>query len=815
MPGPSIHRAPARAAALRWCERNILLPVTACFLLGIIAGKLHPLLAEPANVVALLLIAALALLLRSKQAALFLSLPLFFLAGHLHVRHQLALPQHAGQLASLIHEQTEVTLVGTLAGMTETGLVQTEQGEELLSRFVLEAEELRLDQHWQPVRGKVRLSMPSPADDLLPGATLMLLAKIGPPHRFKTPGAFDYPGYLAAEGIYLSGWISDRHDVLTVIDQTKGRWQRLRSFPERIRQQISLFLRQQLRPELAGVYEALLIGSRAGVAPELLEQFKASGTMHILAISGLHVGLLALMAAVLLRWLLARSRWLLLHSHVPSLALLGTLPLLLFYALIAGMNTPVFRAVIMAAILLAAVLLRRQHSLLHLLAAAALLVLASNPLALFTASFQLSFSAVAALILFLPQILPSASEEKQGFLARWIAPPIMVSIAATLGTLPFMLFHFHRVSLIGPLMNLLIEPLLCFWALPWGLAAIPCIFIAPSLAVMLLKVGSMGLIAGQWCVGQGAALPWASVWTIAPNIAEIVVYFLLLLLWTLHYRKTALLGAILLVLHFTQGLWLPERSGRSQVTVLDVGQGSSVFLHLPDGTRILADGGSTASNIGEQVIGPYLWNQRIWRLDQAVISHPHSDHFSGMDFILRHFQPKQLWINGDAHRQDNYQQILDQAAAQGIRVLIPENEQRLAQGKDFTLTVLRGAAPGEDVNDASLVLHYRHGKRAFLLPGDIGKRSEQLLIQQNENLRADMLLAAHHGSSTSNSEAFLAAVQPTLIVVSAGTGYRQEYFPAATNLALWREKKISVWITREQGAVRCVTDGKVLGCARP
>ena len=444
--------------------------------------------------------------------------------------------------------------------------------------------------------------------------------------------------------------------------------------------------------------------------------------------------------------------------------------------------------------------------------AAALLVLASNPLALFTVSFQLSFSAVAALILFLPQILPPATEEKKSLLSRWLVPPVMASIAATLGTLPLMLFHFHRLSFIGPLMNLLIEPLLCFWALPLGLAAIPCIFVSPPLAIVLLKIGSLGLVAGQWCVTQGAALPWASVWTIGPSIWEIFAYFLLLLLWTLHQRKTALLGAMLLILHFTQGLWLPKQLGRSQVTILDIGQGSSVFLHLPDGTRILADGGSTAAKIGEQVIGPYLWSQRIWQLDQAVISHPHSDHFSGMDFILRHFQPKQLWINGDAYREGIYQQILDQAAAQGIQVLIPTNGQRLAQGNDFALTVLRGELPEEDVNDASLVLHYRHGQRAFLLPGDIGKRSEKLLIQQSSELRADVLLAAHHGSSTSNSEEFLAAVNPILIVVSAGTGYRQEHFPAAVNLALWQKEKIPVWITREQGTAQCVTDGKELKC---
>ncbi len=795
--------------AFLWCERNILLPVTDCFLLGIITGKLYPLLAEPAAVSALLLIAALAFLLRTKQAAIFLSLPLFLLTGYVHVLHQLDLPKTAGQLAALIHEQTQVTLVGTLVGMAETGTAQTEQGEELISRFALDVEEVRLGRQWQSVRGRVRLSIPGRADDLLPGATLMVLASIGPPHRFNTPGSFDYPGYLAADGIYLGGWISDRRDVLTVIDQTKSGWHRLRSLPEQVRQRASLFLRQHLDPAVFGVYQALLIGSQTAVPPELQEQFQATGTTHILSIYGLHISLLSLLIIALLRWLLGRSRWLLLHSHVPALTLLGTLPLLFAYALIAGLNTPVLRSLIMAAILLAAVLLRRQHNLLHLLAAAALLVLAISPLAMFTVSFQLSFSAVAALIFFLPKILLPGTEKKRSPFFRWLIPPLLASIAATVGTLPLVLLHFHRFSLVGPLLNLLVEPLLCFWALPLGLLAIPCIFVYPPLAVVLLQIGSIGIAAGQWCVAQGAALPWASVWTISPNAAEIFVYFLLLLLWSLQFRKTALLGAALLVLHFTWGLWLPEKTGYSHVTILDIGQGSSVFLHLPDGTRILADGGSTANNIGKQVIGPYLWSQRVWRLDQAVISHPHRDHFSGMDFILQHFHPKVLWINGDAHREGNYQQILDQAKAQGISVMIPENGQLLAAAKDFSLTALRGAPPSDDVNDASLVLHYQHGQRAFLLPGDIGKRSEETLFQQGGELRADVLLAAHHGSRTSNSKEFLAAVNPRLIVVSAGDKETDRlHFPASTNLALWQERKIPVMITRESGAVTCVTDGK-------
>jgi len=810
---------PFLTTALRWCDRNILLPITVCFLFGISTAYSHPFSAYAASIaLALLFLATLIFSRRRQQLALFLSLPLFFLAGYLHLLQQLDLPKTGEQLAALLEEQSQVTVVGTLASMIEESTVQTEQGEEIISRFELEAEEVLLRHTWQSVRGRVRLTMQGRADGLLPGMSLMILAKLGEAGSFNTPGSFDYQGHLAAKDIYVSGWVGGREDMLVLNDQTKTSLHRLRSLPEQVRQEAGLFIRQHLSPEVAGVYQALLIGSQAAVSAQIQEQFKVTGTTHILSISGLHISLLALMVSALLNKLLRRSHWLLLHAHVPTLALLGTLPLLLLYSLIAGMNTPVLRSLIMAAALLGAVILRRRHDMLHLLAAAALLVLILHPLALFTASFQLSFSAVAALVLFLPQIMLPATADGSKRVA-YLRSALLASLAATVGTLPLVLLHFHRFSLIGPLTNLLLEPLLCFWALPWGLAAIPCLFVWPQLASVLLKIGSLGIWAGLHGNALASALPWASIWTISPTVAEILFYGLLLLLWSLKFRKMAVAGAALLALHFTWGIWFPAQPGRSNVAVLDVGQGSSVFLQLPDGSRILVDGGSgskeSSLNIGEQVIAPYLWSQRIWRLDQAVISHPHNDHFSGMDFILAHFKPRLLWINGDAHREGKYQQILDQAVGQGMQVLIPERGRRLAQGRDFELTVVGMTGlpvRSEEVNDAALVLRYQHGRRAFLLPGDIGKQSEDILLRQGADVAADVLLAGHHGSRTSTGPDFLAAVQPKLIVVSAGRGSRQQYFPAPANRALWQEKKIPVQITREQGTVSCVTDGDGLEC---
>ncbi|CAK8713477.1 Competence protein ComEC [Candidatus Electrothrix laxa] len=869
---------------LRWSDRNIFLLATLAFLLGIIFAHSYPfvfveLLTERLLIGAVLVLAgsSFAIYLKNLQKkissplSLLLILPIFFLLGNLALLHQVKQTQTPqaqinGHIATLLRERHQVTnqvthqvtLVGVLDTMVEESVFQRDGQEVIVSRFEIQAEDVLLHNNvhnnrtnWQPVYGRVRLSMQGRADALQPGMTLMIPAKVGPIVNFKTPGVFDYQGYLAAKDIFISGWVIGEQ-VTVIREQEKTEFNnrlnnaiRFLSFvPEQVRQRVSRFIRDNLSPPIAGTYQALLVGSRAAVPQEIQEHFKATGTMHLLAISGLHMGLLALMVGAIISRLLKRSEQLLLRTHVPTLTLFFTLPVLFGYSFIAGMNTPVLRALIMTFVLFTAIILRRQHSLFHLLAAAALIVLIRNPLTLFTASFQLSFSAVAALVLFLPIILPAIpavsgdadnGAEKKNWFTRllirlwqgFLRPAFLVSLTATLGTLPFMLVHFHRFSLIGPVMNLLVEPFLCFWALPWGLAAIPCIFVAPQTAVVLLKIGGLGIQAGHYCTAVGATLPWASLWTIRPSTVEILLYGLLFLLWFLSSkmekmrkitRSVVSVGAILLSLHFTWGLFFPARSKISKVAYLDVGQGTSSFLQMANGVRVLIDGGGNRAsrrNIGEQVIAPYLWQQRVWRLDQAVITHPHSDHFNGMDFILARFHPQKLFINGDPRVEGKYQEIIEQAERQGIMVIHHEAEEKIVEQGDEELKILSGADKAkqgwESVNDASLVLRYRHGERFFFLPADIGKKKEAMLLAHGHDVSADVLLAPHHGSSTSSSAAFLEAVDPDLIVVSAGQNGKK-HFPSPANLAAWVEQEIPVVVTRDQGTVSCETDGDRLRC---
>jgi competence protein ComEC len=254
------------------------------------------------------------------------------------------------------------------------------------------------------------------------------------------------------------------------------------------------------------------------------------------------------------------------------------------------------------------------------------------------------------------------------------------------------------------------------------------------------------------------------------------------------------------------------------MTYLDVGQGASTFIHMANGSRILLDGGGSRKssvNTGERIIAPYLWKQRIWRLDKAIITHPHSDHFNGMGFILAHFQPKKLYINGDKRSEGNYTEIIKMARLMGTEIVIPRAGQDIVRGRNIRLEVLgmnglplRRNVP---VNDKCLVLKYTHGRRSFLFPADISTRGEAVLLLGKPNLKADVLLAAHHGSATSNSPPFIAATDPVLIVVSAGKN-GQTHYPAPANLAAWQKQKIQTYITRDQGTITCTTDGNKLDC---
>ena len=814
------------------CVDNLLVCAAVCFIAGasvaFVCARALAQLPVVSIVAPLSAVAAASALFLDRRRRPLAALPFLLLVGLLHTHLALQPSSDPHHISRLIDGKTKITLVGRIQTMPEF------DGEK--TRFDLAMESLLVhtperNASFQPARGLIQLSVANALDPrFAPGVNIMAMATVDRIRNYQTPGAFDYRLLMAAKSITCSGWIQSADEMLPVRDQDASFWRDLRYLPERTRQRIAQTLDRRLTPELAGLYQALLIGQTVNISPQIMEAFKENGCFHALSISGLHFSMLGLFAAGLFIWLLKRSQWLLLHTHAPTLALALTAPFLLLYAFIAGMNVPAVRALLTALLALFAVAVRRQRSMIHLIAAAALVVLAISPLSLASASFQLSFAAVLAINLIYPR-LPLLADKPKTPRQGWrdhlltgistVQSMLYVSLAATAGSLPILLYHFNRFSLIGPAMNLLIEPLLCLWALPCGLLAIPLIWIAPDAASLLFDFGGLGIRLTIWLAEAMRGFPYASIWTITPSLLEIGLFFgvlLVLLRPRLTLRRLGLAGfmAGALAFSFTLSLWRPQTSKELAVDFLDVGQGASTLLHLPDGKNILLDGGGYQTerfDPGQSLIAPFLWRKRIWRLDGLIITHPHGDHYNGLPFVAARFQPRRLIVNGDVGEEPGYERLLNEARRANIPIQTASAGDLLEQGDNLRLHCLGMPGINEtsaaSTNDRSLVLHLQYGSRSLLLPADVGFSSEAQLLQAGASLRADVLLAPHHGSRTSASEGFVAAVNPALIVVSAGQR-QQGVIPSPAHLERWRQQKISTLITAQSGTVTVNTDGKDL-----
>ncbi len=807
---------------------NILVPVVISYILGCILAKF--LLPGETHLKYLLYLTFTALIVlflyRHHRHSQLYILPVFVLTGLIHTGYALLPPDNPAHLYNLITHRSKVTLTGTVLRMPEFDGLKT--------RFEIEADsilfhgELPGIAEQVPAVGRVRISMEGPVlNAMLPGDHLMVIATANRTFNYRTPGVFDYRLFLASRSVYVTGRVASLSDIISYTDLSEPWHRKFRFMPELARSRISSFLQEKLDPQTVGLYQALLIGTRSGVNDKILENFKATGCMHLLAISGIHMGLLGMMIAFSLAWAMKRSTYLLNHFHVPTIAALLSLVPLSGYAFIAGMNTPVLRALIMSVFFIIAVVHQRQRSIIHIIAAAALLLLVIKPLALFTVSFQLSFSSVLAIAIIYPRLLLLLEQKAStpGWkIVDYFNTALFVSVAATLGSLPFMLLHFNRISLVGPILNILVEPLLCLWSLPIGLVAIPLIFISPDLAALLLQTGSYGISAAMSVTSWGSTIPFASLWLITPSHIEIFSYYGIILMWYFHLKfpqgkLMAFALSTIFVLLFSKGLWLDLPRKNTVVSFLDIGQGNSTVMQVAGGKTVLLDGGNKSSpsfDPGERVIAPFLWKKQIWRLDDIVVSHPHSDHFNGLIFVLHRFKPQRLWINGTDNTTLPYKKLLYEAEKNGTEILTPADNNSVISDGAVKLTAINSlnleSVRGESfqsysINDQSLVIKLQHDNSSFLFPGDISEKMEKVLLDNGAELKADVLLAPHHGSRGSGAPPFIAAVDPKFIVVSAGEVSRGKNVDHG-HLKRWREAGRSVLATSHNGTITLETDGR-------
>lgn len=637
-----------------------------------------------------------------------------------------------------------------------------------------------------PTDGRLELSDYTPPDErveLVAGNRYVLEARLKPLRGHANPGGFDYRRYLFRHGVVATGYLRERQPAdfgpVPGWGAQVDRWRH--AARARLRASLDALETTGESPAAGGaLLHGLALGDRDELSERQWELLLASGTNHLLAISGLHVGMVAALAAWLLRAVWGRFP---ISRAVPAqrVAALGAVLAAWAYALIAGMSIPTLRAALMLSVLLLGVLMQRRWRLLDLWLLAFVLVLALDPFAPLDMGFWLSFAAVL-LIIVMVRGRDSLWRPWEMLRLQWLL---------TLGLLPLTWGLFDRVAFAALPANLLAVPLVSMLITPLALLTLFLAVIDPAIAswpVRLIDWLGSGLFATlDWLV---ALFPDSNH---APPGALALGLLALGVIW-LGLPRRFPGRAVAIVLLLPAILTGPARPapGQFEAVVLDVGQGAAVLLRT-ENHDLLYDAGPRRGRFdtGESIVLPALRTLGVSRLDRIVVSHDAMDHAGGLGSVRRAY-PQATVVGVSAHRS------VGAADTRKCR----HGERWVLDGVEFELS----RAPRGSSNDRSCVLRVAGRSGAVLLTGDIEAAAEHWL-RRHARLDADVVLVPHHGSTTSSTTAFVETVDARHALVSAGFLNHWGH-PRDEVVDRWRAAEVTVWRTDRHGALS-VRDGEV------
>lgn len=696
-------------------------------------------------------------------------------------------------------------------------------------RFVLAAERLTDQHRCVEVHGLIRVTGRGKWPGAGLGDKVVLRGRLRTVRGFTNPGGFDYERHMRLKGILARVYASANSLKIESRVQTKGIIHRVQSLGEMLSLRMETAL-ESVSPESVGLLKALILGKRDQISVELREKFNRAGLGHVLAISGLHVGMVATLSFVVAVWILPVIPAAVDRGWCRKGAALFSLGPVLVYGILAGLSPSTQRAMLMVSVVLFGFWIGRRHDWLNSLALAALVILVWHPPALLTISFQLSFVAVLAILIGSLRWPEGRDEMPKGtwmIIRRRFFTFVRISAFAIAGTLPLVLHYFNQTSTVGLATNLIAVPLVGMVVVPAGLMGALAIAVHPEVGCFFWQIAAWGADAICWTVHRVASWPWASIKVVTPTAIEILLFYVLCgvgLVWRKLPWRTMVLCIVTILCLLDIGFWWHQRYGRSdlRVTALDVGQASANLLELPEGYTVMVDGGGFSDNsifdVGARVLAPILWRKKIKTVDLVVLTHANSDHLNGLLYIVDHFNVTEVWSNHEAASTKGYGRWVKLLTRRDVRHLDFNLLPRQVARKGVQFEILwppRGfqqqARKGRknDMNNNSLVLRVSKGAISFLFTGDIMEKAESDLKSRIEaqGLRSTVLMVPHHGSRTSSSMDFLTAVAPAEAVISAGWQNRFK-FPHPEVLNRLKSKQCRIWCTADSGAVELVTDGE-------
>lgn len=629
---------------------------------------------------------------------------------------------------------------------------------------------------------KLLLSWYQSAPAIEVGERWRLKVRLKLPHGFMNPGGFDYEAWLFQKRIQATGYVVNPHHELPISGPIN---QKLASpslvyWVDRQRAILSMAIdgtftptdnQTTVAPNFAGMIKALAIGEKQGISQDQWQVLLRTGTNHLMAISGLHIGLIAGLMFFLVRWLWSRSARAVLWHAAPKVAAVAAILAAAVYAAMAGFAIPTQRALVMVLVVMLALLWQRQIRAGQVLSLALLTVLIIDPFAVMAAGFWLSFAAVAIIVYGALDRSGNRSANGsavRGFWWRWGRVQWLLLIGLT----PLILFYFQRVAIMAPLANIIAVPWMSFVTVPITLLGTSLLSLLPAAGEALLHLAAWS-IKLLWPVLEEMSSWRISQWTHAAPPIWTLLTSLVGVLWLLAPKgfPARWVGVIwLLPLALLPRESLP--TGEFDFSLLDVGQGLAAVIQTRDHVLVYDTGPRLSEDFdtGLAVLVPYLQNKGIAAVDTLIVSHGDNDHIGGANSLAEQIQIRSVLSS-----------VPQRLAALSARAC--QNDLRWEwDGVQFELLhpdhqAFAGSKKG---NNRSCVLKVSTGSLAVLLPGDIESAAEGYLLRKQQtgeiNLKANILVAPHHGSLTSSSEGFIRAVNPQYVLFPVG--YRNRYgFP--------------------------------------
>jgi competence protein ComEC len=676
------------------------------------------------------------------------------------------------------------------------------------SRYILRCESIRQDSIYREASGDILLVQGRYGRNLEYGDEIEAELRLTLPALPRNPGEFNYRRYLQMKNVYLQAGLPEKIEIIG----KKGNFL-VRYLLNPLRMKILSVIDFYAADPANSIMKAIILGEKQDIDKTIIGGFQKTGVIHVLAISGLHVGLILMMFLLFFSIMGLSNNW----SIGISLALIA------LYTALVNFTPSVVRAALMAILYYGARCSQRKVQPLNILGAAGLIILLVNPRQLFSMGFQFSFLSVFSILYGYPRLSKlwnwSAERKRWRYLFnRWVRQPILVSISAVLGIMPLTWYYFGVLQFGAILFNLFIIPLFALFLLlsiVFLLLAIPALpgafgaaYMANELILFIINI-----------VERGARLSFIQIYLFHPSIllAGLLMIFILFLynVGRKEYRVYWFIGLLLLGYLALKESRISDKKLR--VTYTDVGQGDGAIIEFPSGETAVIDGGDRKFNndAGRRFMIPLLKYYGIHHITYLIGTHSHSDHIGGLISIMRQIKTDTLVLNRYIGKTKLYAELLTAAEEEKVTLLYRGRGEQLRgiEGVRFyilhpdSVHTIAKSYSGNEINNSSLVIKLCYGKTSFLFTGDLEQNAENCLLKYGSFLKSDVLKVGHHGSKTSTSLSFLRYINPDYSIVSVGKR-NKFYHPSRITMERLRKFGAHPFRTDHFGALTFVSGGE-------